>query len=241
MGNSNFGCTKVGEFPKEELYFANGGWVGNIPMVCGGKDMHDKYELEGTFQTSCYTLQDNGTWKEDEKAKLVRGKRNQISGSVVINNQLFIPEFGGGKYAFLNHLNFEIVEPSKQPNTLQPMNIWGRLRGGSKNACIVKWDANTIMLIGVNWKETLFINMGNQTVTGGPKLMHGRDNHACNEMTVKGESYFIVTGGYGSQKSTEILAKSSFGKGWQKGKKLNITRQGIMFTLIVSFQVLTFQ
>ena len=98
--------------------------------------------------------------------------------------------------------------------------------------------ANTIMLIGVNsmMKETFFINMGNNTVTPGPKLIEGRQYHACHEMTVDRESYIVVTGGTRLSrqtgwpgwnririKSTEILSKSSFGKGWQKGKKLNIT------------------
>ena len=83
------------------------------------------------------------------------------------------------------------------------------------------------MLIGVGGsrKATLFLNindMENKTITEGPKLMQGRNNHACNEMTINGESHIIVSGGYGV-KSTEILSKSSFGKGWQKRKKLNIT------------------
>ena len=75
-------------------------------MICGGTDGR-------TFQKSCYTLQDNGAWKEDEKAKLGRGKHNQISGSVVIKNQLFIPEYVGN--LFEGYLNFEMAVPSKEP------------------------------------------------------------------------------------------------------------------------------
>ena len=89
LENPSFVCTKVGKFPKP-LYGANGGWVGNKPMVCGGSDVFGRI-----FQKSCYTLQTNGTWKDDEKATLSRGKQNQISGSVVINNQLYIPEYVG--------------------------------------------------------------------------------------------------------------------------------------------------
>ena len=101
------------------------------------------------------------------------------------------------------------------------MKEWGKFEEYGQ-ACIVNWDANTIMLIGVEFEKTFFINMGNKTLTVGPKLMEGRIQHACNEMTINGESHIIVSGGYGV-KSTEILSKSSFGKGWQKGKKLNIT------------------
>jgi len=212
LENSKFACTKVGKFPKK-LYTANGGLVGNIPMVCGGFD-------GSHFQKSCYSLQENGAWKEDEKAKLVRGKESHISGSVVINNQIFIPEYEGHIRGY-GYLNFEIVVPSKETVTLKPYNKYGT--EGIQKSCIVKWDANTIMLIGVNSleKETFFINMGNQTLTEGPNLMEGRRSHACHEMTINGEPHIIVSGGYGV-KSTEILSKSSFGKGWQKGPEAPI-------------------
>ena len=210
-------CTKLGRFPKK-FYFATGGLVGNVPMVCGGHPMDGSY-----FQKSCYNLQENGAWKEDEKAKLVRRKQNRISGSVVINNQLFIPEYE--EVGWKGYLNFEMAVPGKETVTLKPYNKYGPFHD-FKESCIVKWDANTIMLIGVKYKETLFINMGNQTVTEGPKLMTRRYKHACNEMTINGEPHIIVNGGslYGLPlKSTEILAKSSVGKGWQKGNKFTIT------------------
>ena len=57
LGDSSFQCTKVEKFPKK-LYFANGGMVGKIPMVCGGKDDYSLYI--GTYQKACYTLQENG-------------------------------------------------------------------------------------------------------------------------------------------------------------------------------------
>ena len=230
-------------------------------MVCGGSDAFGQ-----TFQKSCYTLQTNGTWKEDEEATLSRGKQNQISGSVVINNQLYIPEYvGQQKSSFVPsglptetlinmfgtfwykkaYLNFEMAAPNTAPNTLQSLNSWGIFNLTHRNfdnkySCIVKWDANTIMLIGANsgWKDTYFINMGNKTVTRGPQLMQGRIAHACQEITVnnqytqKSESFIVVTGGHSQSgypyhlNSTEILPKSPynhfFGKGWLKGKKLNI-------------------
>ena len=228
LENSSFGCTKVGKFPKY-LYFASGGLVDNIPMVCGGTDGKDL----DIFEKACYTLQENGgAWKEDKTATLIREKQNFISGSVVSQNKLFIPEFVGKKGTYSKHLNFEMVAPNKKSETLKPMNIWGHLKSYKTytESCIVNWDANTLMLIGGQesqvyppyWKDTFFINMGNKTVTPGPKLMERRSEHACHEMTVKGESFIIVTGGYGQSgwlKSTEFLSKSSLGKGWQKGNK----------------------
>ena len=245
LENPSFVCTKVGKFPKA-LYGANGGWVGNKPMVCGGTQT-DNYIKN--IQKSCYTLQENGAWKEDEKATLIRGKQNQITGSVVINDQLFIPEYvGAGKKSVFgyekSYLNFEKAAPKTNITILQPLNSWGFFEGRNlftnKFSCIVKWDANTIMLIGANseWKDTYFINMGNKTVTRGPQLMQGRIDHACQEITVnnlytqKSESFIVVTGGHSQSgypyylNSTEILPKSPynhfFGKGWLKGKKLNI-------------------
>ena len=219
LGDSSFQCTKVEKFPKK-LYFANGGMVGKIPMVCGGTDDPIPSIYSSTYQKACYTLKENGAWKEDTIATLIRGKQNSISGSVVLKNKLFVPEFvyKGGGYSYLN---FEMVAPNKKSETLQPMNKWEQV-DSNKQFCIVPWDANTILIIGVkNWrKETFFINMGNQTVTPGPKLMEGRSEHARHEMTATGESIIIVTGGYGGSgllKSTEILSQSSLGKGWQKG------------------------
>ena len=107
------------------------------------------------------------------------------------------------------------------------MNRWGIFEAKKDSvACILNWDADTIMLIGVNegGKGTFFINYGKKTVTPGPELMQGRSWHACHEMTVQGESFIVVTGGaWLSSTSTEILPKSSFEQGWQKGKNVYIT------------------
>ena len=216
FADSSFGCTQVGNFPTS-LYFATGGLVDDVPTVCGGKD------TTNTFHTACYTLQENGAWTEDETATLIRGKQNAISGSVVLGNKLYVPEFVTENDN--DYLNFEMVAPNTASETLQPMNDWGHFENYDE-ACIVRWDDNTIMLIGVNtWRpeETFFIHMGNQTVTQGPTLMEKRIFHACHEITVQGEEFIIVTGGWGESevlKSTEILAKSSFGNGWQQGNNV---------------------
>ena len=232
LTDSSFICNKVGKFPKP-LHWANGGWVRNEPMVCGGTAKWTGH----TFQKSCFTLQVNGAWKEDKKAELTRGKDNRISGSVVIKDGLLIPEYVGvGKQDMFGmyekgYLNFEIAAPNVASYTPQSLNSLGFFDMmpkffHNKLSCIVKWDADTIMLIGVNegGKGTFFINYGKKTVTPGPELMQGRFWHACHEMTVQGESFIVVTGGaWLSSTSTEILPKSSFGQGWQKGKNMNIT------------------
>ena len=215
LKNSSFSCTKVGKFPTY-LFLANGGWVGNKPMVCGGGTK------TGSWEKNCYTLQGNGAWKEVEEARLYRKGQYGISRSVVINDQLFIPQVS--KKPFM--MNYEMVAPNKKS--------WGFI-GGSKSwekvvpylygTCIVKWDANIIMLIGASSdrKATFFINMKYNIITPGPKLTNGRNYHACHEITVKGKSFIVVTGGFGRfEKSTEMLPKSSPGKDWQKGKTLKI-------------------
>ena len=215
LKNSSFSCTKVGRFPTP-LFWANGGWVGNKPMVCGG------LSYVRIPQKNCYTLQGNGAWKEVEEARLYRKEQYGNSRSVVINDQLFIPQVS--KKPFM--MNYEMVAPNKKS--------WGFI-GGSKSwekvvpylygTCIVKWNADTILLIGASSdrKATFFINMKYNIITPGPKLTNGRIHHACHEITVKGKSFIVVTGGYGRfEKSTEMLPKSSPGKGWQKGKTLKI-------------------
>ena len=139
LKNSSFSCTKVGKFPTY-LFLANGGWVGNKPMVCGGSG-----GLGGSgrsWQKNCYTLQENGAWKEVEEARLYRKEQYGNSRSVVINDQLFIAQVS--KKPFM--MNYEMVAPNKKS--------WGFI-GGSKSwekavpylygTCIVKWDANIIM------------------------------------------------------------------------------------------------
>ena len=217
LKNSSFSCTKVGRFPTP-LFWANGGWVGNKPMVCGGLSTKT-----GSWEKNCYTLQGNGAWKEVEEARLYRKGQYGISRSVVINDQLFIAQVS--KKPFM--MNYEMVAPNNKS--------WGYIGGGSGSwekvpsplygTCIVKWDANIIMLIGASSdrKATFFINMKYNIITPGPKLTNGRIHHACHEITVKGKSFIVVTGGYGRfEKSTEMLPKSSPGKGWQKGKTLKI-------------------
>ena len=49
LKNSSFSCTKVGKFPTY-LLLANGGWVGNKPMVCGGVS----YKTN-SWGKNCYT------------------------------------------------------------------------------------------------------------------------------------------------------------------------------------------
>ena len=212
--DSSFECNKVGKFPKP-LYWANGGWVDNTPMICSGTAPWTGQ----TYQRSCYTLQENGTWKEEEVAKLRRRKENRISGSVVIKDQLLIPVYVGTLFKKKGDLMFEMAVPNKPTNTLKWLYVDMSRFLHNELSCIVKWDADTIMLIGVNegGKGTFFINYGKKTVTPGPELMKGRKFHACHEMSMNGESYVVVTGG---GESTEILPKSSFGNGWQRGKKL---------------------
>ena len=93
----------------------------------------------------------------------------------------------------------------------------------------MQWDSNTFILIGGasghRWerrheKDTYFINVKSNTITAGPSLNYGRAYHACQEIVVNDASYIVVTGGLGTEISTEMLAKSSMTNNWEHGNML---------------------
>ena len=97
-------------------------------------------------------------------------------------------------------------------------------------SCMVKWDENTFLVIGgyaqYNGggyrRDTYFVHLNNNTVTNGPSLQNGRQNHACQNMIVNDQEYVVVTGG--GLMSTEVLSKSSYENGWKLGAPLYYTR-----------------
>ena len=114
----------------------------------------------------------------------------------------------------------KVASPNTRTRTLPvglPVGLYG--------ACIVPWDANTVMVIGGHGgsprgyrSSTYFINMNTNRLTYGPSLLKARNYHACNEMIINGESFIIVAGGSGAETSTEYLSKSSTGNKWKAGK-----------------------
>ena len=207
LEDSSFTCSKVNQFPVS-LYASTGGLVGSTPFVCGG--------YTGSYSNACYTLQENGAWKQDRTASLNTARGYAASGSVIMSNQLVIA--GGYNRNFLSSI--ELASPNARTTTLP--------RGlplGLRSSCIVPWDANTFMVIGGysssgGRRETYFITPSNKTVTNGPKLQNARYNVACHDMIVNGEEFIIVIGGHGSghEKTIEVLSKARVGDGWKMGK-----------------------
>merc|ERR1712062_623222 len=85
---------------------------------------------------------------------------------------------------------------------------------------------NTFMIIGGHSgsyrTQTHFIHMANNTYTNGPNLRLARHYFACHTMTINGEDFIIVAGGYGAEKSTEYLQKANYGSGWKKSVDLPV-------------------
>ena len=222
LEDSSFSC-KLNQFPEPGLSLGSGGFVDGTAFLCGGR-VGSGQEL--TSQKSCYTLDDNGAWQIDEVASLNTARDRAATGSVILNKKLVI----AGGFKFVKNgaperlSTIEVVAP-KTMSKILPVT----LPVGISAACIVPWDTNTFMIIGGDTvksgsrsKETYFVNMGNNTVTNGPDLLTGRDSFACHEMTVGGESYIIVAGGYAANYVTEVLAKSSFKDGWKKSKNMTV-------------------
>ena len=208
LENPSFTCSKVGQFPIL-LTDATGGLVGQTPLICGG------------WSKACHTLLENGSWKEDKVATLNTGRHSAAYGSVVINDQLVV---AGGHDGYGNRFNtIELVAPNTRSRTLSV-----KLPVAVLYSCIVEWDENSFMLIGGyrssgggsfgERRETYIIDTDKNTITNGPNLKTGRYHHGCEKIDVNGESFIVVSGGYGVR-STEVLSVANYRNGgWQYGK-----------------------
>ena len=181
--------------------------MGNTPIICGGS----LGGRSGVSQTSCYSLKEDGEWKDE--ANLNTARRSASTGTVIINNKLVI----AGGYNGVDLATIEVVAPNTETVTL-PIKLPVAMHG----ACIVPWDTNTFMVIGGHdgsqRKQTLFIHMGNNSYTEGPNLLIARHSHACHTFHVNGEDFIIVAGGEGAYRSTEFLPKANYASGWKKSK-----------------------
>ena len=205
LEDPSFHC-EVGQYPTE-TFAANGAMIGQKPFVCGGSSSDGWGEIK-----SCYTLQENGEWTEDPVAILGHAGRSHAAvGNVVLHNELVI---AGGKS---HDKKIEMTSVNTAPRILDVEMPIGR--GWS---CAVRWDADTIFIIGGynTLKDTYFVNISDNTIKEGPELPQGRQYHSCNEIKVNGEQYIVVTGGHphDNLKSTILLSKSNFENGWQKSK-----------------------
>ena len=207
LEDPSFTCSKVNKFPIDK-YYATGGLVGQTPFICGGTSGYSR---------ACYTLLENGVWKEDKTAVLNTGRNRAAYGSVIINGKLVLAS-GLGSSGRVSSI--EVVAPNTRSRTLS-INVPVAVT----RACIVLWDANTFLLIGgsdsqsSSRRETYLINIDNNTISNGPKLLRGRYRHGCQKVTVNGESFIIVAGGTGgAERSTEVLSVANYRNGWKNGK-----------------------
>ena len=167
-----------------------------------------------TYQKSCYSLKEDGSWKLE--SNLNTGRRYAANGEVIMNNKLVI----AGGYNENRLATIEVVAPNTKAKTLPirlPVAMWG--------SCMVPWDTNTFLIIGgygsTRRTQTYFINIANNTYTIGPNLLTARYSFGCHTIHVNDEDYIIVAGGgsdlFASQ-STEYLPKANYYSGWQKSK-----------------------
>ena len=205
LTDASFRCN-VSQFPTT-LILATGGVVGNTPIICGG----------GT--KSCYSLKEDGTWKDEADLNEARG--NAARGNAIMNNKLVI---AGGINGNGNRLKtIEVVAPNTKSETLPivlPVGISG-------SPCIVPWDATTFMIIGGHNEngysnQTYFVNMATNTSSPGPSLQYARTSIGCHILKVQGSTFIIAAGGYngGGKRTTEYLAKVDLDSGWRKSKNL---------------------
>ena len=216
LEDPSYSCTKANSFPIAKDR-AIGGWINQKPFICGGYDGGPG----SSISSLCYNLHDNGEWKKDQTSLNIP-RRSSAKGSVVMNgNHLVVAGGSSGTGQFLNTI--EVVTPSSGSKTLST-----KLPSDTFGGCIVKWDHTTFAVIGGyggKRQSTTFVDLITDTYSAGPKLNIGRSYLACHEMTFKGETFIVVTGGGdedGKRKSTEVLSKSSPNNQWQKGKDLPV-------------------
>ena len=210
MEDPSFACPNVESFPVK-MYNGMGALVNGTPFICGGG-------VDSTIYETCYTLEENGKWKEDQVASLNTPKNT--AASLTMDDKLVV----AGGWDGSNRLKtIELASPNTASMIL-PYELPVAL---SSKPCAVSWKSDTFMLVGgrsdqYDYEErTYFIDMGNNTVINGPNLQFRRRELACQEMIVNGSSFIVVAGGEGTAgdlKSTEVLSKSSVEDGWQPGQ-----------------------
>ena len=143
LEDSSFNCPNVNDFPTK-LSGATGGTIGETPFICSG--------FTGNHTKACHVLQQNGTWTQSVSINAERYL--PASGSIIWNNQLVL---AGGSADDAKH-SIELASPSTGSTTL-PI----RVSSSMYASCIVKWDANTVMVITSD-RNTYFINLTTNTV-----------------------------------------------------------------------------
>ena len=165
-------------------------------------------------------MKEDGAWNYEVSSDLNTARYWAAKGFVVMNNSLVIA--GGASEYYLDTI--EVVGPNTESRTL-PISLPNPQYG----SCIVPWDDDTFMLIegkafitSIDFAyatgKTYFINMANNIITNGPKMLKGRYNFACHTLNINGDDYIIVAGGESSAKSTEILSKANYESGWIESK-----------------------
>ena len=189
--------------------------MGITPIICGG-----------TSEKSCYSLKEDGTWKDEadlneDRYGAANGYAIDYSTKIDSNARLVIA--GGANSDNTNLATIELVAPNTQPKTFPK-----ELSAGVKKSCIVQLDYDIVMIIGGKedngpTDKTHIIFFANNTIVPGPRLLTARQAFACNILRVEDEDYIIVAGGHngGLLRTTEILAKANFLKSeWKKGKNI---------------------
>ena len=212
--NSTFRCNKFRKPFPVNLRGATGGLIkGQTPFICGGYDQTKK-----TASRDCYKLNEAGDWTKDQIAILNTARSGAGTGSAIINNKLVL---SGGRDNSGLLKSIELVSPNESSKTLSV-----QLPLAISNHCSIKWDFETVMIIGGESRyrraETYFINVRTNTLKNGPSLNNARTSFACEELKVEGKSYIVVSGGWGALSSTEVLDKDNIDQGWQKGTRTNI-------------------
>ena len=138
---------------------------GQTPFLCGGWD-----NAANKTSNECYHLTERGSWMKDETAVLDEARANANFGSVVLNeNQLVLSggytgaEYSGGQYL----QSIEVMTPHTKAKTLSV-----KLPKPLRFHCAVKWDTDTIMVIG-----------GQQSYDGSDDLRH--DSSECYFINIK--------------------------------------------------------
>ena len=151
LEDSSFNCTTKVKFPIN-VYSATGGLVEHTPIVCGGtireSDGRDMGCLtKGFISKCCFSLQDNGTWTKEKP--LITPRYLAAVGSVVMKKKLVI---AGGQtrhklgetYLLPSMEMVSLTTGASMEIAVSGMWIWiPPIR-----SCIVKWDANTVLVIG---------------------------------------------------------------------------------------------
>ena len=202
-------CEPFSDYPESQVWGAGGGLLrGKFPLACDGN--------EDVSINDCYLYDQDEGWSK----AVVLPAAVEWPGSVVLDEDtLWIT---GGYYNYQANYNLSLLvkpfENVAEPGPALPYEVM--------TPCMVKWDDDTVAMIGGSGKpgggpRTSYYTFSSGAWQDGPQLLHRRNVPACASMTLSsGRRIVMVVGSSGTDGAATEYIEPGVDTQWKKGPPL---------------------